>query len=86
MILCMQNGKFRPTTFVIIIIITFFIFRPLVNSIQVPKDKEELAALHSRLRKRFPVDSYSKAQKELDPNRILSNNILEKLFPVSDTI
>ncbi|XP_044493899.1 L-galactono-1,4-lactone dehydrogenase, mitochondrial isoform X2 [Mangifera indica] len=53
--------------------------------IEVPKDKEELAALQSRLRKRFPVDSYNKARKELDPNRILSNNILEKLFPLSDS-
>ena len=53
---------------------------------QVPKDKEELAALQARLRKRFPVDEYNKARKELDPNRILSNNMLEKLFPSSDTV
>ncbi|KAF3442490.1 hypothetical protein FNV43_RR16406 [Rhamnella rubrinervis] len=49
--------------------------------IEVPKDKEELAALQARLRKRFPVDAYNKARRELDPNRILSNNMLEKLFP-----
>ncbi|XP_062166700.1 L-galactono-1,4-lactone dehydrogenase, mitochondrial [Alnus glutinosa] len=49
--------------------------------IEVPKDKEELAALQARLRKRFPVDAYNKARRELDPNRILSNNKLEKLFP-----
>ncbi|KAK2651989.1 hypothetical protein Ddye_011845 [Dipteronia dyeriana] len=54
--------------------------------IEVPKGKEELAALQERLKKRFPVDSYNKARKELDPNRILSNNILEKLFPLSNTI
>ncbi|KAA8518044.1 hypothetical protein F0562_015536 [Nyssa sinensis] len=54
--------------------------------IEVPKDKEELAALQSRLRKRFPVDAYNKARRELDPNRILSNRMLEKLFPMSDTI
>ncbi|XP_027176145.1 L-galactono-1,4-lactone dehydrogenase, mitochondrial [Coffea eugenioides] len=54
--------------------------------IEVPKDKEELAALQARLRKRFPVDEYNKARKELDPNRILSNNMLEKLFPSSDTV
>lgn len=55
---------------------------------QVPKDKEELAALQTRLRKRFPVDAYNKARRELDPNRILSNTMLEKLFPLStdDTI
>ncbi|PON67430.1 Galactonolactone dehydrogenase [Trema orientale] len=54
--------------------------------IEVPKDKDELAALQARLRKRFPVDAYNKAQKELDPHGILSNNKLEKLFPRSDTI
>lgn len=54
--------------------------------IEVPKDKEELAALQARLRKRFPVDAYNKARRELDPNKILSNNKLEKLFPSSDTV
>ncbi|XP_054789283.1 L-galactono-1,4-lactone dehydrogenase, mitochondrial [Prosopis cineraria] len=54
--------------------------------IEVPKNKEELAALQARLRKRFPVDAFNKARRELDPNRILSNNMLEKLFPVADTI
>ncbi|KAK6941733.1 FAD linked oxidase, N-terminal [Dillenia turbinata] len=53
--------------------------------IEVPKDKDELAALQERLRKRFPVDAYNKARKELDPNRILSNVMLEKLFPMSET-
>ena len=53
---------------------------------QVPKDKEELAALQARLRKRFPVDAYNKARRELDPNKILSNNKLDKLFPSSDTV
>ncbi|KAL3533643.1 hypothetical protein ACH5RR_007164 [Cinchona calisaya] len=54
--------------------------------IEVPKDKEELAALQARLRKRFPVDAYNKARRELDPNRILSNNMLEKLFPSPYTV
>ncbi|KAK8514656.1 hypothetical protein V6N13_103187 [Hibiscus sabdariffa] len=54
--------------------------------IEVPKDKEELEALQARLKTRFPVDAYNKARKELDPNRILSNNLLEKLFPLSDNI
>ncbi|KAF7147633.1 hypothetical protein RHSIM_Rhsim03G0034500 [Rhododendron simsii] len=54
--------------------------------IEVPKDKEELATLRARLRKRFPVGAYNKARSELDPHRILSNNMLEKLFPQSDTI
>ena len=50
---------------------------------QIPKDKDELAEIQARLRKRFPVDEYNKARRELDPKRILSNNMLEKLFPVS---
>ncbi|KAF7819120.1 L-galactono-1,4-lactone dehydrogenase, mitochondrial [Senna tora] len=54
--------------------------------IEVPKDKEELVALQARLRKRYPVDAYNKARRELDPNRILSNHMLERLFPQSDTI
>ncbi|XP_068658486.1 L-galactono-1,4-lactone dehydrogenase 2, mitochondrial [Aristolochia californica] len=53
--------------------------------IEVPKDKEELATLQMRLRKRFPVDTYNKARRELDPNRILSNGIIEKLFPHSES-
>ncbi|XP_058090091.1 L-galactono-1,4-lactone dehydrogenase, mitochondrial [Magnolia sinica] len=53
--------------------------------IEVPRDKEKLAALQERLRKRFPVDAYNKARRELDPNRILSNGMLEKLFPVPET-
>ncbi|GLT28058.1 hypothetical protein SLA2020_030150 [Shorea laevis] len=54
--------------------------------IEVPKDKEELEALQARLKRRFPVDAYNKARRELDPNRILSNNMLEKLFPLSNTV
>ncbi|CAN4109169.1 unnamed protein product [Withania somnifera] len=53
--------------------------------IEVPKDKEELAALQARLKKKFPVDAYNQARKELDPNHILSNNMLEKLFPSSES-
>ncbi|XP_077241657.1 L-galactono-1,4-lactone dehydrogenase [Tasmannia lanceolata] len=53
--------------------------------IEVPRDKGELAALQARLRKRFPVDAYNEARKELDPNKILSNRMIEKLFPLSET-
>ncbi|KAL8260553.1 hypothetical protein R6Q59_028506 [Mikania micrantha] len=52
--------------------------------IEVPKDKDEVATLISRLRKRFPVDAFNKARAELDPNRILSNAMLEKMFPLDD--
>lgn len=48
--------------------------------IEVPKDKEELEALQLRLRKKFPVDAFNKARTELDPNHVLSNNMLDKLF------
>ncbi|MCL7033845.1 hypothetical protein MKW94_013839 [Papaver nudicaule] len=51
--------------------------------IEVPKDKDELVAVQERLRKRYPVDAYNKVRRELDPNKILSNAMLEKLFPVS---
>lgn len=52
--------------------------------IEVPKDKNDLAALQERLRKRFPVDAFNKARAELDPNRILSNGMVEKMFPLND--
>jgi len=54
--------------------------------IEVPKDKDELAELQARLRKRFPVDAYNKARMELDPNKVLSNTKLEKLFPVLEPL
>ncbi|CAM0151412.1 unnamed protein product [Urochloa decumbens] len=54
--------------------------------IEVPKDKDELAELQDRLRKRFPVDAYNKARMELDPNKVLSNAKLEKLFPVLEPV
>ncbi|KAE8728933.1 L-galactono-1,4-lactone dehydrogenase [Hibiscus syriacus] len=54
--------------------------------IEVPKDKEELEVLQARLKSCFPVDAYNKARKELDPNRILSNNVLEKMFLLSESI
>ncbi|XP_020571110.1 L-galactono-1,4-lactone dehydrogenase 2, mitochondrial isoform X2 [Phalaenopsis equestris] len=75
----------------------FFLYRDLAQSrlwdkysayehwakIEVPKDKEELIDLQTRLRKHFPVDAYNKARKELDPKGILSNRMLDKLFPSS---
>ncbi|KAL2927591.1 L-galactono-1 4-lactone dehydrogenase mitochondrial, partial [Bienertia sinuspersici] len=54
--------------------------------VEIPKNKEEILDLQARLRKRFPVDAYNKARKELDPNRILSNNMIEKLFPFSEAL
>ncbi|XP_074276778.1 L-galactono-1,4-lactone dehydrogenase, mitochondrial [Silene latifolia] len=54
--------------------------------IEIPKDKDEVADLQARLGKRFPVDAYNKARRELDPKKILSNNMLEKLFPLPETV
>ncbi|KAF7071579.1 hypothetical protein CFC21_076854 [Triticum aestivum] len=54
--------------------------------IEVPKDKDELAQLQARLRKRFPVDAYNKARMELDPNKVLSSAKLEKFFPGMQTV
>ncbi|CAA7388563.1 unnamed protein product [Spirodela intermedia] len=54
--------------------------------IEVPKDKEELSTLQARLRKRFPVDAYNKARRELDPHGILSSGMLDKLFPQVETV
>lgn len=50
--------------------------------IEVPDNEEELAWMHERIHKRFPVDMYNRARMELDPNQILSNDLLEKLFPL----
>ncbi|KAJ3681053.1 hypothetical protein LUZ60_015542 [Juncus effusus] len=54
--------------------------------IEVPKNKEDLADLQSRLRTRFPVDAFNKLCKELDPNHTLSNTKLDKLFPPLETV
>lgn len=48
---------------------------------QVPKDENSLEWVRERLRQRYPVDKFMKAREELDPNNILVNNIIEKLFP-----
>ncbi|KAG6495291.1 hypothetical protein ZIOFF_043085 [Zingiber officinale] len=50
-----------------------------------PKNKEEFAELQARLRKHFPIDMYNKARRELDPKRILSNALLGKIFPSTET-
>ncbi|EPS69983.1 l-galactono-1,4-lactone dehydrogenase [Genlisea aurea] len=52
--------------------------------VEIPKEKDELTWLQTRLRKKFPVDEYNRARKELDPNNILSNSILGKLFPMHE--
>ncbi|KAG6547363.1 hypothetical protein Mapa_011300 [Marchantia paleacea] len=49
--------------------------------IEIPKDKEDLAWLQERLKKRFPVEMFNRMRKELDPNQILSNDHIDHLFP-----
>jgi L-galactono-1,4-lactone dehydrogenase len=49
--------------------------------IEVPTDEESLRWVQERLRKRFPVATFNRLRSELDPNGILSNEHIEKLFP-----
>uniref|UniRef100_UPI00315B4042 L-galactono-1,4-lactone dehydrogenase n=1 Tax=synthetic construct TaxID=32630 RepID=UPI00315B4042 len=54
--------------------------------IEVPEDPEELEALRERLRKRYPgVDKFNKARRELDPKNILSNDMIDSLFPAAES-
>ncbi|XP_024533817.1 L-galactono-1,4-lactone dehydrogenase 1, mitochondrial [Selaginella moellendorffii] len=45
------------------------------------RDKEEAEWSRERLKKRFPVDSFVKAQIEIDPRGIFTNELIETLFP-----
>ncbi|KAI5067459.1 hypothetical protein GOP47_0017987 [Adiantum capillus-veneris] len=48
--------------------------------LEVEADDKEW--LRKRLSKSFPIDKLNKARKELDPNCILSNDIIDQLFPL----
>jgi len=49
--------------------------------IEVPADTESLSWVQERLRKRFPVELFQRARAELDPNNILANDVIDRLFP-----
>jgi L-galactono-1,4-lactone dehydrogenase len=44
-------------------------------------DDKNTKWVQDRLRKRFPVEALNKARKDLDPNGILSNKLIDQLFP-----
>ncbi|CAM6084490.1 unnamed protein product [Calypogeia fissa] len=49
--------------------------------VEVPTDEKTLLWLQERLRKRFAVEKFNRLRSELDPNNILSNDHLDRLFP-----
>ncbi|KAJ7527041.1 hypothetical protein O6H91_16G033700 [Diphasiastrum complanatum] len=49
--------------------------------LELPADAESLAWIQNRLRSRFPVESFNKARMDLDPHNILSNEVIDKMFP-----
>ncbi|MCO5554993.1 hypothetical protein L7F22_008532 [Adiantum nelumboides] len=49
--------------------------------LEVEADDKEW--LQERLMKHFPIDKLNKARKELDPYGILSNDIIDQLFPLT---
>jgi L-galactono-1,4-lactone dehydrogenase len=42
--------------------------------------EERLGCMKSRIRRKYPVDEFVKLKKVLDPEAILSNNIVDSLF------
>lgn len=53
---------------------------------KVPVDEEALKLLRERLRRRFPVDDFNKARRQLDPDNILSNRVVDQLFPLDESM
>eukprot|EP00899_Mesostigma_viride_P000967 jgi/Mesvir1/10871/Mv14212-RA.1 len=49
--------------------------------LEVPEDAGELAELRASITKRFPVEEFARARKELDPKGVLSNTWVDALFP-----
>lgn len=43
-------------------------------------DKTIIANMRTRIRKKYPVDEFNAYRKALDPNAVLSNNLVETLF------
>lgn len=48
--------------------------------IELPDDAADRAVVARRLRERFPIDEFNAARRKLDPNNILSNELLDGLF------
>ena len=41
---------------------------------------DELSSLRSRLRRKYPVDSFNEYRRVLDPENVLSNQLIDELF------
>ena len=48
--------------------------------LEVPIDETEVTQLQAQLRSRFPVDRFNEARLELDPNKIMSNGMIDTMF------
>jgi len=49
--------------------------------VELPDSSEKLEDLRRRLRERFPVDAFNAARRKLDPKNILSNDLIDGIFP-----
>lgn len=48
--------------------------------IELPESKEELQSLRAYLRQKYPVEQFVSYRRTVDPNNILSNNLVDLLF------
>jgi len=48
--------------------------------LEVPGTEVEIASMQEALQKRYPVDKFNQARKELDPKNILANRWLDTVF------
>ncbi|KAL3675189.1 hypothetical protein R1sor_025137 [Riccia sorocarpa] len=49
--------------------------------IEVPEDNSELVWVQRMLEKKYPVDYFNQARQRYDPHHVLSNDIIDRLFP-----
>ena len=43
---------------------------------------EDLERIRRRVAKRYPVEQFNAARRKLDPKNILSNDLIDALFPL----
>jgi hypothetical protein len=54
---------------------------------QVPMgDPVALDAMRDRIRRRYPVERFAAARRQLDPKGILSNHIIDELLPPAEPL
>ena len=51
-----------------------------IDDTRAVRREEELKALQRALRRRYPVTDFNELRAALDPNRILSNGLIDMLF------